>query len=141
MVIVWITSNVSPTMKKSIMYMSSAKDIWSNLETRFSLTNGSRKYKLSRDLYELKQNADSVTEYYTSMKAVWEELDSLNMLHVVASPTPDVVKLLEAINLQREESRLFQFLNGLSEQYNLQRSQLLLQSPLPTVESACSALE
>lgn len=70
MVIAWLTSNVSPTIKKSIMYMTSAKDIWDNLEKRFSLTNGSRKYKLSRDLYELKQHASSITEYYTSMKAV-----------------------------------------------------------------------
>lgn len=53
MVIAWITSNVSPTIKRSIMYMTSAKDIWLNLEKRFSLTNGSRKYKLNRDLYEL----------------------------------------------------------------------------------------
>lgn len=126
MVIAWLTSNVSPSIKKSIMYMSYARDIWLNLETLFSLTNGSRKYKLSRDLYEFKQNNDSVTEYYTCMKTIWEELDSLNMLPVVASPADDVVKLLEAINAQREESRLFQFLNGLSEQYNSQRSQLLL---------------
>lgn len=64
----------------------------------------------------------SITEYYTSMKAVWEEFDTFNMLHVVVNPVPDVVKLLEAIKLQKEELRLFQFLNGLNEQYNTQRS-------------------
>ena len=52
------------------------------------------------------------------MKAFWEELDSLNMLPVVTNPTKYVIKLLDAINLQREESRLFQFLNGISEQFN-----------------------
>lgn len=141
MVIAWLTSNVSPTIKKSIMYMSSAKDIWTHLEKRFSLTNGSRKYKLCRDLYDLKQLDASVTEYYTNMKTIWEELDTLNLLPVITSPTPEVLKLLEAIELQKEELRLFQFLNGLDEQYNSQRSQLLLQTPLPYVEVACSALE
>lgn len=71
MIIAWITNNVSPTIKSSIMYMSSAQDIWSNLEKRFSLTNGSRKYKLSKDLYELKQGSMTITEYYTSMKSIW----------------------------------------------------------------------
>lgn len=111
------------------------------LRNDFSLTNGSRKYKLCKDLYELKQPSTSITEYNTSMKAVWKELDSLNMLPAIAAPTVKVVKLLEAIALQKKESRLFHFLNGLNELYNSQRSQLLLQIPLPTVEVACPALE
>ncbi|XP_074356780.1 uncharacterized protein LOC141696550 [Apium graveolens] len=140
-VIAWITSNVSPTIMRSIMYMTSAKDNWSNLEKRFSLSNGSRKYKLCRKLYDLKQANLSITEYYTSMKMVWEELDTLTLLPAVTVSTDEVLKLLEEIHLQKEELRLFQFLNGLDDQYNSQCSQLLLQSPLPTVELACSALE
>lgn len=68
MVIAWITGNVSSTIKQSMMYMSSAQEIWTNLEKRFALTNGSRKYKLCKDLYALKQNSLSLTEYYTYMK-------------------------------------------------------------------------
>lgn len=105
------------------------------------MTNGSRKYKLVKDLHELKQQSTSITEYYTSIKAVWEELDSLNILHAFVVPTVEVVKLLEAIALQKEESSLFQFLNGLNEQYNSHRIQLLLQIPFPTVEVSCSTLE
>ncbi|XP_074347249.1 uncharacterized protein LOC141686088 [Apium graveolens] len=69
------------------------------------------------------------------------QLDTLNVLLVIATPAADVVKLLEAIKLQKEEMRLFQFLNGLDDQYNAQRSQLLLNTHLPYVEIACSALE
>ncbi|XP_074347663.1 uncharacterized protein LOC141686534 [Apium graveolens] len=32
MVIAWITNNVSSTIKRSIIYMTDAKDIWANLE-------------------------------------------------------------------------------------------------------------
>lgn len=39
MVIAWITGNVSPSIKKSIMFMTNASDIWKNLEKRFALTN------------------------------------------------------------------------------------------------------
>ena len=125
MVIAWITSNLSPTIRRSVMYMTTAHEIWLNLEKRFSVTNGSRKYKLNRELYEIKQNHMSVNDYYTMMKSLWEELDSINMLPAVNSPSAEVVKLLTVIDAQREESKLFQFLNGVDESYNPQRLSLI----------------
>lgn len=115
MIISWLTSNISPTIKCSVMYMCSSREIWLNLEKRFALTNGSRKYKLSRVIYENKQNETSVTECYTSLKTILEELHSLNVLPNVTAPIPDVTKLLEIVSSQREEARLFQFLNELND--------------------------
>lgn len=141
MVIAWVTNNVSSTIKQSIMYMATASEMWIDLERRFALTNGSRKYKLNRDLYEMKQGSMSVTEFYTSLKSIWAELDALNILPAVSSPTPEVTKLLQTIQVQKEETRLFQFLNGLSDDFNAQRSQILMLIPLPVVETACASLE
>lgn len=72
MVVAWIHHNVSPAIKKSILYVNPAKDIWKQLEVRFALTNGSRKYKLNKDLYETKQNISSMNEYYTALTMIWE---------------------------------------------------------------------
>lgn len=141
MIIAWITSNVSPTITRSVMYMTSARAIWLNLEKRFALTNDSRKYKLNTEVYETKQNSMSVTEYYTSLKTIWEKLYALNILPTIANPQPDVIKLLDTISAQREEGRLFQFLNGLSDHFNVQRSQMLMLDHLPSVEAACAAFE
>lgn len=141
MVISWLTANLSHVIRKSVIYMSTSKDIWQNLEERFSLTNGSRKYKLNRDVYELKQMSMSINEYYTAMKTIWEELDSLSALPAVTDTTEAITKLLSEIDIQREECKLFQFLNGLNDVYSPQRSQLLLLSPLPGVENASAVLQ
>lgn len=106
-VISWIHNNVCENIKKSILFISTASDIWSQLEKRFCLTNGSRKYKLNRVLYEMKQNNLSLAEYFTCPGSLWEELDSMNLLHVVTSPTVEVTKSLKAIVVIKEESRLF----------------------------------
>lgn len=62
---------------------------------------------LNKDLYEIKQSSMTVNEYYTLLKTLWEELYSINMLPTVSSSTEEVTKLLAAIELHREEAKLF----------------------------------
>ncbi|XP_056688057.1 uncharacterized protein [Spinacia oleracea] len=103
MVISWIMFNVTGSIKKSIMFVTNSATIWKQLEQRYTMSNGSRKYKICKDIYETKQQG--------------------------------------ALNQQREEQKLFQILNGLDDGYNARRSQLLMMTPLPTVDSACSCLQ
>ena len=141
LVISWLMNSVSESIGKSIMFMGTAHAIWLQLETRFALSNGSHKYKLNRETYAIMQSGRSISEYYTNMKCVWEELDSRNELPRIVNITPEVAVFIQALNVQKEEQRLFQFLNGLDDHFASQRSQLLLNSPLPSVETACSLLQ
>lgn len=74
------------------------------------------------------------------MKCVWEELDNVNVLPTI-TVTPEITVFLNALNQQKEEQRLFQFLNGLDDHYGNLRTQLLLMVPLPSVENSCSMLQ
>lgn len=53
MVISWIMSYVSPSIAKSIMFVGTTYEIWQQLEKRFALSNGSRKYKLNKETYAI----------------------------------------------------------------------------------------
>uniref|UniRef100_A0A7C8YMN2 Retrotransposon Copia-like N-terminal domain-containing protein n=2 Tax=Opuntia streptacantha TaxID=393608 RepID=A0A7C8YMN2_OPUST len=46
MVIAWIMNNVSDSIARSILYVKTAAEIWLQLDKRFAIANGSRKYNL-----------------------------------------------------------------------------------------------
>ncbi|GKB91010.1 serine carboxypeptidase S28 family protein [Tanacetum coccineum] len=132
---------VSESIAKSIMFIGTTFEIWIQLEKWFDLSNGSRKYKLNRETYDVMQSSQPISEYYTKMKCVWEELDSMNVMPRITIVNVEITAFLNVINTQKEEQRLFQFLNGLDEHFAAQRSQLLLTSPLPSFETACALLQ
>nr|GEX69549.1 cysteamine dioxygenase [Tanacetum cinerariifolium] len=107
----------------------------------FSISIGSRKYNLSKDVFRISQQGASVSEYYTKMKCIWEELDSLSALPRLTTISPELSVFLTVVERQKEEQRLFQFLNGLDDCYSSQMSQLLLINPLPSVENACAVIQ
>ncbi|XP_071737238.1 uncharacterized protein [Rutidosis leptorrhynchoides] len=141
MVISWIMNSVSESIVKSIMFVGTASEIWTQLEKRFALSNGSQKYKLHKDTYANEQLGNPVSDYYTRFKCIWEEIDSLSELPRIANVTAEITTFLAALNKQKEEEHLFQFLNGLDDKFSALRSQLLLMTPLPTVETACATIQ
>ncbi|KAL2932391.1 Retrovirus-related Pol polyprotein from transposon TNT 1-94 [Bienertia sinuspersici] len=141
MVIAWILMNVDDSIKRSIMFLNTAQAIWKDLEIRFSRTDGNRKFQVNRAVYCNWQNGRSINEYYSSMKALWEEIDGLTILPPITKMDPEIQAFAAAVQEQKQEQRLFQFLNCLDEDYASQRSQILMWSPLPTVEMACAKLQ
>ncbi|XP_021867389.2 uncharacterized protein [Spinacia oleracea] len=141
MVISWIMGNVSESIKKSIMFVNSCEQIWKQLQQRYTVTNGSRKYKLNKEIYETKQKGKLISDYYTDLKVMWEELENLNSLPPITSLTTEINAFVQALQQQQEEQKLFQFLNGVDEVFGPQRSNILMMSTLPTVEIACSILQ
>ncbi|KAL2926889.1 Endo-1 3(4)-beta-glucanase 2, partial [Bienertia sinuspersici] len=131
----------SEQIKKSILYLTTPREIWAHLEALFNVTNGARKYKLNKEAYETEQGENTINEYYIVMKGLWEKQDALNLLPPITHMTPEINAFIRTQNKQKEELRLFQFLTGLNDDYKAHRSQILMQSPLPTVEAACAQLQ
>ncbi|KAL2904801.1 Gag-Pol polyprotein, partial [Bienertia sinuspersici] len=75
------------------------------------------------------------------MKAIWVELETLNMLPPITSMNVEINRFVQALNKQKEEMRLFRFLNGHDEEYGTQRSQILMMTKLPIVDEACNMIQ
>ncbi|KAJ8436270.1 hypothetical protein Cgig2_011542 [Carnegiea gigantea] len=121
LVISWIMNCVCDSIS-SILYVESACEIWIQLKKRFSLSNGYRKYRLSKDVYSIRQNGGSVSDYYTRIKGIWEELDSMMDLPKVSVVNEEIANFLRAFGRMQEEQKLFQFLKGLDDVYKAHRS-------------------
>ncbi|XP_074292377.1 uncharacterized protein LOC141619249 [Silene latifolia] len=120
------------------MFTETAKEIWETLQRRYTVANGARKFKLNKESYEINQDKRSIEEYYTQLQIVWDELENMNNYPVVTKISAEMKVYFEAVEKQAEERRLFQFLNGLDKDYATLRSNILLMSPLPTVDAAVS---
>ncbi|GKC85614.1 hypothetical protein Tco_1141331 [Tanacetum coccineum] len=72
----------------------------------------------------------SITKY------VWEELDNINVLPVIAVVAPEISIFMAALNKQKEEQRLFQFLNVSCSLLQQEESQRLLFKSSANIESS-----
>lgn len=134
MIISWIVGSIFESIKKHVMFVSSAHQIWKQLKKKLSLTNGSRKYKLNKELYEPKQQDRQVSEYYTMMKYQLEEVEALNTLPPITFVTIEITGFIDALTQHQDEHNICIF-NGVDEVYGTQKSSILMMTPLPLVES------
>ncbi|XP_069143939.1 uncharacterized protein [Solanum lycopersicum] len=129
-VLSWICSTVANNLLTTIVYASNAKRVWEDFKERFDKSNLTRIYQLWTEVATLKQGTDSVTEYYSKLRDLWDEYDVL-----VPSPSckcDDAKPYIEHLHQQR----LMMFLMGLNETFSHVRSDLLLKSEVPTINQA-----
>ncbi|XP_019241958.1 PREDICTED: uncharacterized protein LOC109221994 [Nicotiana attenuata] len=108
------------------------------LEDRYDQTNGAKLYQLQKEISDLSQGTLDITGYYTKMKNLWEELNTLNA-HVQCNCT---CTCGAKANMHKAEHdrRLIQFLMGLNKVYTVVRGSILMMNPLPSIAQAFSIL-
>lgn len=138
-VISWLLNTVTAEIRQSVMYLSTAKAIWDDFKVKFAQTNVPKLFNLRRDIAYLTQGNLSITAYFTKFRSLTDELDALSEF-----PKCTCGKCTCTVNAQLEkftrESRLSQFLMGLSDRFTGIRGHLLMLQPIPTLNEAYSLL-
>ncbi|XP_019181692.1 PREDICTED: uncharacterized protein LOC109176758 [Ipomoea nil] len=92
-------------------------------------------------IYRTKQEDNSLNEYFTRQKFLWDELSILRpQMNCVCSIRCQCGKKIDEMNEQFEKDKLSIFLIGLHERYTGARNQIMLMRPLPDVNEAYSMI-
>ncbi|KAL5836423.1 hypothetical protein ACOSQ4_015920 [Xanthoceras sorbifolium] len=116
----WIGNPLNPEIADSVIYYSTAHEVWEDLHERFSQSNAPRIFEIQREIALDRQEQQSVSSYYTKLKGFWDEASYSDA----------------AYGIQQDQQKLKQFLMGLNESYSAIRGQILLMNPLPSIRQA-----
>lgn len=82
-VIGWILSSLDSSIGKSVLWFQTAREMWIELEERFGQSSTAQLFALQEEANRITQTGEmSVSEFYTKMKTIWDELDNLSPLPV-----------------------------------------------------------
>ncbi|XP_020208977.2 uncharacterized protein LOC109793916 [Cajanus cajan] len=138
MVISWLQHSISEKIVKSILWFDTASDIWQDLKARFSQGDVFRVAQLQEDLYKFHQGSLDVTEYFTQLKEMWDEIDNLRPLSRCKCSIACSCGAVDSSYKYREQDAVIRFLRGLNDQYTHVRSQIMLMDPLPSLSKTFS---
>nr|XP_016443290.1 PREDICTED: uncharacterized protein LOC107768662 [Nicotiana tabacum] len=134
----WILNSLSKDLADSLQYGNDAKELWQELEDRYDQTNGAKLYQLQKEISDLSQGTFDIIGYYTKMKKLWEELNTLNAHAQCKCQCTCGTKA--RMHKAEQDRRLIQFLMGLNEVYTIVRGNILMMNPLPSLAQAFAIL-
>ncbi|XP_011081378.1 uncharacterized protein LOC105164425 [Sesamum indicum] len=139
MVTSWLWNSISNEIVEGFVYVTSSRELWLEIEARYERSSGPMIYQIQREISTISQGDMTLTCYLTRVKKMWNELSCL-------APSPKCTcggctcGINKAIGERHTTTQLMQFLMGLHENFDKEKSQLLMIDPLPDIERAFSML-
>lgn len=127
--------NLDDAIAKSVLFLTSAAAIWKNLEERFGYSSMTQVYSLEQKLSEISQGNNSVTEFYTNIKTIWDVLNDAHPL-TICTCNKCSCNLTKRIYKRQQEKMLLQFMMKLNEQFSTVRGNVLMLEPVPNISQA-----
>ena len=134
MVLSWILGALSKQIGRSVIYSTTAYQMWQELNDRYGIPNAAQLFGLHKELTEIRQGNTTIAEYFTRLKMLWDDIDSLCMIPVCTCDASTQNATMQ------QNQRVIQFLMGLNDSYSVIRGSILMSSPLPSVSQIYNLL-
>ncbi|PKI35624.1 hypothetical protein CRG98_044078 [Punica granatum] len=123
----WIFNTMEERLQATVAYAIDAKSLWDDLKERYSEGNQSRVFQIKAEICLLRQEGLSVRDYYGKLKLLWDELE-----FYLEHPSC-CCGARATITAQREMEKTYQFLMGLTSEFNTIRSTILSIESMPSL--------
>ncbi|XP_074305421.1 uncharacterized protein LOC141640538 [Silene latifolia] len=133
MVLRWILNSLTPEIKETVEYATSAREVWTDLLERYGQVNSVEIYQLRKELSGISQENAPLVEYYSKLKRNWETLDSIDPIPMCTCGAMNACscQLLKSLFARETQTKLIQFLMGLNGGYENVKTNVLSMEPLP----------
>ncbi|KAL0327867.1 UNVERIFIED_CONTAM: hypothetical protein Scaly_2219300 [Sesamum calycinum] len=132
----WIWNSMSKDIVEAFMYYATSRELWIAIQRRYAIVLVMALWSINCSVRSPRcRNMIYLLLYFTKLMKTWNEITCL-------APPPKcrcgkcTCGINEAITESTTSTQLMQFLMGLHERYNSERSQILMFDPLPDIERA-----
>lgn len=127
MIMSWLINSMDSSVGRTYLFLPTAHDIWTAVnETYSDLGNAGQWFELKTRLWRLKQGEKTVTQYYTDLKTLWQEIDMFSDYEWSCAKDRALFQKMV------EKERVFEFLVGLNKELDEVRGRILGRDPLPS---------
>ncbi|XP_072087411.1 uncharacterized protein [Arachis hypogaea] len=99
----WINLSLSPEIAKSVMWISSAPDLWNDLKRRYSQGDVFRVGALKEEFHALKQDYASEEYVVKFLKGLNEQYSNVKSQIMLMKPLPEINTVLSMLTQQEQE--------------------------------------
>ncbi|KAL6129706.1 hypothetical protein ACLB2K_073055 [Fragaria x ananassa] len=128
----WLIASMSKALSGSVKNCKTSRDVWLVLQERFGQTNTIQLFNVENSIHACTQGSDTVTMFFTKLKSLWDERDTICDLQ--ACNCAEGAKVGEYI----KNLKTMQFLIGLNANYDTLQGNIVSLNPLPSVNKVFS---
>lgn len=136
----WINHMLSPHIAHNTICFDFVFDLWIDLQERFTKRNHFRFSYLLRNLHSTKQYDRSLSQYFTNVKILWDELGDLRLTPMCACTIPCICNLSKVMRQYKHIKYVTCFLKGLNGAYHNIHTQILLLDHMPNISRVYSLI-